>query len=275
MSFKIALNAGHGLNTAGKRCMASLDKNETREWQLNSRICNKIEAKLKDYDGYELIRLDDVTGKVDIALKSRTDKANNFGANFYLSIHHNAGVKGGNGGGVIAITYTKVDNTTAEWQKALYNAVIKHTGLKGNRSQPLQKQNLHEVRESRMPAVLLECGFMDSKIDTPMILTDDFANKVATACVEVLVEKGGLKKKVVTKPTSTPTQTTVNNSSYYPKYTGTSNSIVDALKSLGINSTFNSRKLIAKKNGIIIYYGWASQNTKLLNLLKQGKLLKP
>lgn len=26
--YKIALNAGHGLNTAGKRCLASLDPNE-------------------------------------------------------------------------------------------------------------------------------------------------------------------------------------------------------------------------------------------------------
>ena len=44
---KIALTAGHYLETAGKRCLKSLDKNETREWVLNDRICDKIEAKLK------------------------------------------------------------------------------------------------------------------------------------------------------------------------------------------------------------------------------------
>ena len=38
--FKIALNAGHYLNTAGKRCLKKLDKNETREWVLNNRICD-------------------------------------------------------------------------------------------------------------------------------------------------------------------------------------------------------------------------------------------
>ena len=210
--FKIALNAGHGLNTAGKRCLASLDPNETREWQLNSRICNKIEDKLKAYDGYELIRLDDTTGKTDIALKTRTNKANEFGADFYLSIHHNAGVNGGNGGGIIAIVYTKVDNTTLNYQEALYDSLIKHTGLKGNRSQPLQKQDLHEVRESKMPAVLLECGFMDSATDVPIILSDTFAEQVANACVEVLIEKGGLTKKVVETPkveTPTPIETPI------------------------------------------------------------------
>lgn len=194
--FKIALNAGHGLNTAGKNCLKSIDPNKTKEWWLNDRICDKIENKLKAYDGYELIRLDDTTGKTDVALKTRTDKANKFGADFYLSIHHNAGIYGGKGGGVVAFTYTKVDKVTLEWQKALYDRIIKYTGLKGNRATPLAKKNLHECRESKMPCVLLECGFMDSKVDTPIILTEDFAEKVATACVEVLVEKGKLKKKV-------------------------------------------------------------------------------
>lgn len=200
--FKIALNAGHGLNTVGKRCMKKLDPNQTREWVLNSRICEKIETKLKAYTGYNLIRLDDPTGKKDIALKTRTNSANNFGADFYLSIHHNAGVKGGSGGGAMAFVYTKPSKKALEWQKALYDAIIEHTDLKGNRSIPLGKQNLHECRESEMPCVLVECGFMDSKTDVPIILTDKFAEQVATACVEVIVEKAGLKKKAT--KTETP-----------------------------------------------------------------------
>ncbi len=200
--FKIALNAGHGLNTAGKRCLKSIDKNETREWSLNSRICNKIEEKLKAYSGYELIRLDDTTGQSDVALKKRTDKANSFDADFYLAIHHNAGINGKSGGGVIAIVYKSIadGSVTNEWQKAFYNRIIEKTGLKGNRSVPLQKQDLHEVRESKMPAVLLECGFMDSTVDTPIILSEDYAEKVATACTEVLAEKGKLTKKSVSTP---------------------------------------------------------------------------
>ena len=46
--FKIALNAGHGLKTAGKRCLKSIDPNETREWVLNSRIEEKITQNLKE-----------------------------------------------------------------------------------------------------------------------------------------------------------------------------------------------------------------------------------
>lgn len=200
--FKLALNAGHGLNTAGKRCMKKLDPNQTREWVLNSRICEKIETKLKAYTGYNLIRLDDPTGEKDIALKTRTNNANNFGADFYLSIHHNAGVKGGSGGGIVAFVYTKPSKEALEWQDALYDAIIDKTALKGNRSIPLGKKNLHECRESNMPCVLIECGFMDSKTDVPIILTDKFAEQVAEACVEVIVKKAKLKKKAA--KTETP-----------------------------------------------------------------------
>lgn len=72
--------------------------------------------------------------------------------------------------------------------------------------------------------------------------------------------------------TSKPTQT--DSASYYPKYTGKSVSLVDALKSLKIDSSFANRKKIAVKNGIKAYLGTAKQNTQMLTLLKQGRLKK-
>lgn len=207
MAFKIALTAGHYKYTAGKRCLKSLDPKETREWVLNDRIADKIEKLLKDYDGYSLIRTDDTTGEKDISLTARTNAANNFGADIYISIHHNAGIKGGSGGGIVAYVYSGLNKTkhksTFEWQEALYNSLIKHTGLKGNRATPLASSNLHECRETSMPAVLLELGFMDSATDVPIILSEDYADKCAKAIVEVIVAKGGLKKKAVEQPTAT------------------------------------------------------------------------
>ena len=191
--FKIALTAGHYKYTAGKRCMKSLDPNETREWVLNNRIATKIERLLEKYEGYELLRTDDPTGEKGISLDTRTSKANKFGADVYISIHHNAGINGGKGGGIVAYTYTKVGTATKEWQKELYNALIAHTGLKGNRSTPLQTANYAECRQTSMPAVLLELGFMDSATDVPIILTEDYATKCAEAIVEVIVKKGKLK----------------------------------------------------------------------------------
>lgn len=199
MEFKIALTAGHYIGTSGKRCLKKLDPEQTREWWLNDRIADKVEKLLQAYTGYELLRTDDTTGKKDIALANRTKAANNFKADFYLSIHHNAGINGGSGGGIVAYVYKKASAEAIEWQKALYNALIEATGLKGNRSNPMPKANLHEVRETNMPAVLLELGFMDSKTDVPIILTEEYADKCAGAIVKVLVERGKLTKKPAEK----------------------------------------------------------------------------
>ena len=195
MAFKIAMSAGHGLNTPGKRCLKKLDNNETREWVLNNRIADKIEALLTEYTGYELLRLDDTTGAVDVPLKQRTDAANAFNANLYLSIHANAGIKGGKGGGIEAYVYTTVSDETVAWQEDLYNELIKATGLVGNRAKPINRANLHECRESNMPAVLLELGYMDSSVDVPIILSEEFANKCAEAIPGVLVRRGNLVKR--------------------------------------------------------------------------------
>ena len=194
--FKLALVAGHYLYTDGKRCDKSLDPKQTREWWLNDRVVDKIEKILAEYDGIEILRIDDTTGKVDIPLADRTDKANEWGADFYLSIHHNAANKVFSGGGIVAYVYTNASAASVEWQKALYNAAIEYTGLKGNRATPLAKANLHEVREPQMPAVLMECGFMDSTVDVPIILTEDYADKLAKAFAEVIIKRSGATKKI-------------------------------------------------------------------------------
>ena len=198
MAFKLAISAGHYLHTSGKRCLKSLDPKETREWWLNDRIADKIEKLLSEYDGIEILRLDDTTGQKAIELSDRANASNNFGADFYLSIHHNAGIAGGNGGGIVAYIYNgSVKSATPQWQKELYNELIKLTGLKGNRSSPLARSNLYECRVPKAPAVLLELGFMDSATDVPIILSEDYANKCAQACVNVIVRRANLTKKSV------------------------------------------------------------------------------
>ncbi len=234
--FKIALNAGHYLYTAGKRCLAALDPNETREWVLNNRICDKVEEKLKAYDGYELLRIDDTLGQTDLSIATRAKKANDFGADIYVSVHHNAGINGGSGGGIMAYVYLKVDSKTKELQSLLYNKLIEKTGLKGNRSNPLAAADFGELRLTRMPAVLLECGFMDSSTDVPIILSDDFAEKAAEAITEAIAQNGGLTKK------STETQANIQNGRLYYVQVGAyskkenAEAMVERLKQSGFNA---------------------------------------
>lgn len=78
----------------------------------------------------------------------------------------------------------------------------------------------------------------------------------------------GLSKAEVEKYIGSPVK-------YFKRYTGTSTSIVNALKSIGEQSTFAYRGKIAKANGISGYIGTASQNTNMLGMLKKGTLIKP
>lgn len=193
--FKLALNAGHSMHTTRGVPAAVSPNNHPNEWWLNDRIVDKIQKRLTAYDGIEVLRIDDTTGQKDLSLTARTDKANTWGADFYLAVHHNGGINGGTGGGIVAYVYTKPSAESVAWQKSLYDALIKKTGLKGDRASPLARQNLHEVREPVMPSVLLELGFMDSKTDAPVLLTEEYADKCAAAIVEVIATKAKLKAK--------------------------------------------------------------------------------
>lgn len=71
-------------------------------------------------------------------------------------------------------------------------------------------------------------------------------------------------------------ETSIQESSiiYYPACDKSYDSIVNALNSIGVDSSKTNRKKIAELNGISNYTGTEEQNIKLLNLLKEGKLIK-
>lgn len=79
-----------------------------------------------------------------------------------------------------------------------------------------------------------------------------------------LLKQGRLKK-----PSSGPSIV------YFPACGQSYNSIVDALVSIGADSSYNYRCKIAAANSISGYSGTPAQNTSMLNLLKAGKLIKP
>ena len=70
------------------------------------------------------------------------------------------------------------------------------------------------------------------------------------------------------------TSGTVSTTKYYKKCSKSHTSIVDALKSIGVDSSYSNRRKIASANGISGYLGLPSQNIRMLNLLKAGTLKK-
>lgn len=191
---RIAIDAGHGLYTPGKRCLASIDPNVTREWVLNDRIASRQEVLLRKYEGVETLRLDDVTGESDVPLNIRVNKATVWGAEWLISNHHNAGIGGGKGGGMVVFTYLTSNNAEKAMQRAIYEECVARGGLTG-RSKPLARGNFAMVRDPKCNALLIEYGFMDSLTDTPVILTDEYAEAMAQGTVAAIAKQLNLKKK--------------------------------------------------------------------------------
>ena len=189
----IAIDAGHYRETAGKRCDKRIDPNETREWFMNDRMARHVEDGLKKY-GCEVVRCDDPSGKTDPSLTARGQAANRAGAAVLISIHHNAGINGGKGGGICVFTTKKANAKRQELQRLVYEETVKATGLKGNRAEPLPTADHTVTYTANMPAVLGEFGFMDSIVDTPIIITDEFSQKCADGIVKALVKFFDLKE---------------------------------------------------------------------------------
>ena len=85
----------------------------------------------------------------------------------------------------------------AVYRDAIYDACIKAGGILGDRATPKATANFQVLRQTNAPAVLMEYGFMDSRVDAPVILTDAYARKMAYATMEGIAKVAGLRKKEI------------------------------------------------------------------------------
>lgn len=195
--FKIGLDAGHGLKTAGKRTPDGIKEN-----YLNDIVCDKITALLKDYD-VEIIRTDNNEGNVDEALSTRLKTYINAKVDAFVSIHHNAlNGKWGTHTGVEVWTDINPTSKDTALAKAIYAKLPSYTGLKGR---GIKQEDWYVINQDSIPAVLCEGGFMDSSIDYKVITSDAGQNGYAKAVAEGLILFLGIPKKTSVSPSSSPT----------------------------------------------------------------------
>lgn len=179
---KIFIDPGHGGSDPGAVANGLLEKN------INLQIAKRIDAILKNEYLDVQTRLSR-TGDQTVSLSQRTNAANSWGADYYLSIHINAG----GGTGFESYIYNgKVSSNTISWQKQMHDAIIKQVDLK-NRG--LKKANFHVLRETKMSAILTENGFIDSRSDANKLSNKEFIEKLARGHVNGLVSIFKLKKR--------------------------------------------------------------------------------
>jgi N-acetylmuramoyl-L-alanine amidase len=201
---KVAVDAGHGINTEGRQ---TLDDTPIKEWVLNDRVADIIARMFEGYN-VEILRVDDWDdGLDDIALMKRIQRANEWGADIYLSIHHNA-YKPNIGTGV-EIYRPFGDNTG--FGERLVDKMSNYTGLpnRGCKTKPYSSDKPNTSyyavnRETDMLGYLIEGGFMSNELDIDVIESIKGAEAYARAIVESLIEQFNLVKteneKVIEQP---------------------------------------------------------------------------
>ena len=188
MAKVIALDAGHGLYTAGKQTPDGI-----KEWTLNDKVRDKVVVLLKEYD-VDFVFPDNDEGVTDEGLTTRRTMYVNKKVDAAVSIHHNA-YKGTWGTATGVEVYTDKNPTAADTKlaKAIYSRLPKYTGLKGR---GIKKANWTVINQNNVPAVLTEGGFMDTKSDHAVITSAAGQTAYAKAVAEGLIEFLGLKKKM-------------------------------------------------------------------------------
>src|SRR5699024_4500003 len=183
---KIFYGAGHGKHTAGKR-----SPDGEREWIFNNEVALGFAKEMKKYANVTLHRTDDPTGKIDVPLQERTNNANKANADFYISFHHNANLNHwGNWTGVETYFY-KTSTKGRELAKIIQAAIVKAYGLK---DRGIKTANLHITRETKMPAVLVEGGFMDSTIDIKKLRDKNVLRRAGKLVAQAVATYFELKK---------------------------------------------------------------------------------
>ena len=209
-------------------------------------------------------------------------EANASGADCAVDMHANAG-----GGDGFEAYHTW--NSSPTGGKLLATYIESHVKAIGQNSRGCKTRRNSSgadyygfIRQTKMTAVILEACFVDNKKDAKQFDTNaelkKYGEAVAKGIIAWLDATGKLKEAPKKKPATTTKPATKKPATtgvkYYKKCKQNEDSLVDGLKYIGVSATYSNRAKIAKKNGLKSYSGSASQNKKLLTLLKSGKLKK-
>ncbi|TDL31001.1 N-acetylmuramoyl-L-alanine amidase [Jeotgalibacillus sp. S-D1] len=187
---KIVWDAGHGgsNSTPGKRT-----PDGEYEWTFNDKVVRAGMLFLRNYENIDQLRVDDATGKTDVPLNVRTNRANAYNADIYISVHHNAlqGEYGPHSGTeTFVMTPASENPESLRLANAIHPKLVQAMGLK-NRG--VKAENFHVLRETNMPAILTEGGFMDSSVDIVKMRDDAVLKQAGEAIAKGIAEYFGLR----------------------------------------------------------------------------------
>lgn len=169
---KIIIDAGHGPNTPGKRS----PDGRLREFHFNAAVAEEAKKRLL-LDGHTVIFTHHPD--VDVPLDERTQLANRLKADLFISIHANAAGSGFNSANGIE-TFTYIHPQTASTKLAVAMQLALQLATK-RQNRGVKKADFAVLRDTRMPAVLVECGFMTHWEELALLKSADYHKRCAAA----------------------------------------------------------------------------------------------
>lgn len=162
---KIFLDPGHGGHDPGAT------GNGLREKDIVLDIAKRIEQQLGSYNQSQVL----LSRESDrfISLSERTQQANSWGADIYVSIHVNAS---GGTGFESYIWNGTVSATTQSNQNIIHAAIMNQIG---GTDRGRKRANFAVLRTSSMPAILTENLFIDRVEDAQKLRDTTFLNRIA------------------------------------------------------------------------------------------------
>lgn len=243
---EMLLISGHGDGDSGAVSEGHQEQAYTRE------IVNGIVPLLSKYANVHVYPQSRNAYK---DLKSGNLQVNFKDYDYVCEIHLNAG--GGKG--------SEVYVTKLEKAVTVETNIVNNLASLGFANRGVKVENwavIYNAKSKGVSSCLVETFFIDSASDRALYASNKEA--VYNAITNGIVKGFGLTNETVTVvPSPEPEKPTTGTNN---EYTGTS--IVDYLKSIGVDSSYENREKLAKQYGISGYAGTSSQNTLLLNAMR-------
>lgn len=170
----IVIDPGHGGKDPGA---LSLDK-RVKESFLTLQMALALADKL-EYRGHEV----SLTRSTDYypSLSARCRLANDLNADFFISIHVNS-ADSASATGIETLVYEKPSNTTLRYADLIQKNLIKATKARDRGIK--YRGDLTVLKRTKMPAVLVETGFINNPSDLAKLVTSDYQNLIVTAIAD-------------------------------------------------------------------------------------------
>jgi len=161
----IGCDDGHGVDTPGKRTPDGYKENEFNHY-TKEYLIDELE-----YNGFKTI--DCSPSRKDNSLNDRCNIANKENCDLFVSIHFNAytGKWQVKASGIETYHYINNSGKGIRAAQTIHSELIKGTKMK-NRG--VKGANFKVLRDTKMPAVLVECGFMDYKEESILMKSTDY-----------------------------------------------------------------------------------------------------